>query len=177
MVFSWNAWPGATYPSGQTTFTSPPRSARSVALTISPERITPETSTPPCARKSRNETSVHSSGTAGKIRSRPPQLWSSIAFTAAVNEMLLQSWGGRLRIFPAVPEEWTDVSFRDLRAQGGVLVSGVMRSGEIVSATLRAERGGEVKVVWPLGYVAPGQAFQEKTIRLGPGERRELVVR
>ncbi len=99
------------------------------------------------------------------------------AFTAAVNEMLLQSWGGRLRIFPAVPEEWTDVSFRDLRAQGGVLVSGVMRSGEIVSATLRAERGGEVKVVWPLGYVAPGQAFQEKTIRLGPGERRELVVR
>ena len=99
------------------------------------------------------------------------------AFTAAVNEMLLQSWGGRLRIFPAVPPEWKDLAFRDLRAQGGVLVSGVMRGGEIVSVLLRSETGGEVKVVWPLGFVSPGDRFEERSFVLRAGETRELITR
>ncbi len=99
------------------------------------------------------------------------------AFTSAVNEMLLQSWGGRIRIFPSVPDDWKNLSFRDLRAQGGVLVSGTIRDGEIVSAVLHSEQPAEVKVVWPLGYVAPGKPFEERTVRLAPGERRELVAR
>jgi len=97
------------------------------------------------------------------------------AFTAAVNELLLQSWGGRLRIFPSVPEDWKNVSFRNLRAQGGVLVSAEMREGEIISAVIQSEKGGEVKVVWPLGYIAPGQAYEERTFQLAPGERKELL--
>jgi hypothetical protein len=83
------------------------------------------------------------------------------AFTAAVNEMLLQSWGGRIRIFPSVPEEWRDVSFRDLRAEGGVLVSAVRRGGRLVSAELYSEKGGEFQV-------------DGRTVRLAPGERRQL---
>jgi alpha-L-fucosidase 2 len=97
------------------------------------------------------------------------------AFTAAVNEMLLQSWGGHLRIFPSVPDDWKNVSFRNLRAQGGVLVSAEMRDGEILSAVIQSDKGGEAKVVWPLGYIAPGQAYEERTFQLAPGERKELL--
>jgi alpha-L-fucosidase 2 len=96
-------------------------------------------------------------------------------FTAAVNEMLLQSWGGRVRIFPSVPAEWEDVSFRNLRAEGGFLVSAERRHGQIMSATIESEKGGVAKVVWPLGYVAPGQPFAERVIKLAPGDTMELV--
>ena len=90
------------------------------------------------------------------------------SFTAAVNEMLLQGWGGRLRIFPAVPEKWQDASFQNLRAEGGYLVSAEIRRGEVISATVEAEKGGEVQVVWPGG---------QATLKLAPGERRELLAR
>ena len=88
-------------------------------------------------------------------------------FTAAVNEMLLQGWGGRLRIFPAVAEKWQDVSFHNLRAEGGFLVSAEMRRGEVISATVEAEKGGEVQAVWPGGSA---------TVKLAPGERREIAL-
>jgi alpha-L-fucosidase 2 len=105
----------------------------------------------------------------------PYTMEAECAFTAAVNEMLLQSWGGLVRIFPSVPDEWKNVCFHNLRAQGGVLVSAEMRQGEIISATIQSEKGGEVRVVWPLGYVAPGQAYEERIFKIGPGERREIV--
>jgi len=49
---------------------------------------------------------------------------------AAVQEMLLQSWGDRIRIFPAVPGAWPDISFHDLRAEGAFLVSAVRKDGK-----------------------------------------------
>lgn len=105
----------------------------------------------------------------------PYTMEAECGFTAAVNEMLLQSWGGRVRVFPSVPDEWGDVSFRNLRAEGGFLVSAERRHGQIISATIESERGGEVRVVWPLGQVAPGQPYTERVIKLAPGERMELV--
>ncbi len=88
-------------------------------------------------------------------------------FTAAVNEMLLQSWGGKVRLFPAMPEKWRDAAFHHLRAQGGFLVSAEMRHGEVISAVVEAERGGQVQVVWPGGAAM---------VKLAPGERRELLL-
>jgi len=99
------------------------------------------------------------------------------AFTAAVNGMLLQSWGGKVRIFPSVPEGWKNVSFENLRAQGGFLVSGEMVDGEIVSASIASPRGGEARVVFPLGYVAPGQPFTVRSFHLQPGARVQLLAR
>src|SRR3546814_6930666 len=42
--------------------------------------------------------------------------------------MVLQSWGGAIRIFPAVPAAWPDLVFGDFRAEGAFLVS-ARRSG------------------------------------------------
>lgn len=63
---------------------------------------------------------------------RPFTLEGNFAAGQAVHEMLLGSWGGVVRIFPAVPEKWPDVSFRDLRGEGGFVVSARRAKGATV---------------------------------------------
>jgi hypothetical protein len=46
-----------------------------------------------------------------------------------VQELLLQSWGDTIRVFPAVPADWKDVSFHDFRAEGAFLVSAARKNG------------------------------------------------
>ncbi len=108
---------------------------------------------------------------------QPFTMEAECAFTAAVNGMLLQSWGGRVRIFPSVPDAWKNVSFHDLRAQGGFLVSAEMVNGKIISASIASPAGGDAKVVFPLGYVAPGGPFTVETFHLTPGERITILAK
>lgn len=108
---------------------------------------------------------------------QPFTMEAECAFTAAVNEMLLQSWRGKIRIFPSVPDSWKTVSFNDLRAQGGFLISAEMVNGDIISASIAAPKGGEAKVVFPLGYIAPGQPFKVRTYYLQPGTRIQIIAK
>ena len=59
-----------------------------------------------------------------------PVIESPFSAATSMHDMLLQSWDGRLRIFPAVPDSWKDLHFRTLRAQGGILVSGYRSEGK-----------------------------------------------
>ncbi len=54
---------------------------------------------------------------------RPFTLEGNFLAAQAVHEMLLQSWGGVIRLFPAMPWRWHTASFDDLRAEGGYRVS------------------------------------------------------
>ncbi|MDR6551077.1 glycosyl hydrolase family 95 catalytic domain-containing protein [Paenibacillus qinlingensis] len=58
-----------------------------------------------------------------------PVIETPLAGAEAIQDMLLQSWGGTLRVFPAVPEEWREAAFHDLRAEGSFLVSAVRKEG------------------------------------------------
>ena len=65
-----------------------------------------------------------------------PCLESSLGAANIVQEMLLQSWSdptkddlGPIRVFPACPDEWKDVTFHDLRTEGAFLVSAERKSG------------------------------------------------
>jgi alpha-L-fucosidase 2 len=60
---------------------------------------------------------------------RPVTLEGNFLALHAAQEMLLQSWGGVVRVFPAVSDRWRDASFRRLRAEGGFRVSAVRRGG------------------------------------------------
>ena len=80
---------------------------------------------------------------------RPFTLEGNFAFAAAVHEMLLQSHTGTVRLFPAVPQAWRDVSFRNLRAQGAFLISARREGGKTVLATVMPEQGGDLKLAWP----------------------------
>ncbi len=51
--------------------------------------------------------------------SAPYQIDANMGFTSAVYEMLAYSYGGRLKIFPALPAEWTKGSISGLGLRGG----------------------------------------------------------
>ena len=80
---------------------------------------------------------------------RPFTLEGNFAFASAIQEMLLQSHTGVIRVFPAIPEYWQNASFRDLRAMGAFLVSADYKDGEVEKITVRSEKGGTVKVFNP----------------------------
>jgi hypothetical protein len=58
-----------------------------------------------------------------------PTYESPISAARCVLDMLLQSWGKHIRIFPACPAEWRDAGFHDLRAEGAFLVSAKRKDG------------------------------------------------
>jgi alpha-L-fucosidase 2 len=64
----------------------------------------------------------------------------------AILEMLIQSYGGIVRLFPGVPECWQDVVFHNLRAEGAYLVSAIRKEGRCVFARVFAEKGGKVRI-------------------------------
>lgn len=59
-----------------------------------------------------------------------------------ISEMLLQSQGGIIRLFPAYPEDYGDAAFYSLRARGGFLVSAEFRDGTVAYGIIRSLRGG-----------------------------------
>jgi hypothetical protein len=65
----------------------------------------------------------------------------------ALNEMLLQSHGGIIRIAPAVSSGWSGI-FR-LRAEGGFLVAADIIEGTVRFAEIRSLHGGECSVANP----------------------------
>ena len=70
-----------------------------------------------------------------------PVIESPLSYATAIHEMLLQSWGGRLRVFPGSPDRWEDIAFKDLRAQGAFLVSAKKRSGETQFVSIESLAG------------------------------------
>ncbi len=62
--------------------------------------------------------------------SKNPVIETPLSAANAISEMLLQSWGGKLRVFPAMPDKWKDASFDKLRTQGAFLVSAVRKNGQ-----------------------------------------------
>jgi hypothetical protein len=59
-----------------------------------------------------------------------PVIECSLFAAKALQDMLLQSWGDRIRIFPAMPSEWREAVFHELRAEGAFLVSAARRNGK-----------------------------------------------
>ncbi|MCK5469770.1 MAG: hypothetical protein KAI99_14720, partial [Cyclobacteriaceae bacterium] len=73
---------------------------------------------------------------------RPFTLEGNFAFASGINEMLIQSHTGIVRLFPAIPAGWQNVSFENIRTEGAFLVSSIMKNREIVDIQIRAEKGG-----------------------------------
>ncbi len=70
-----------------------------------------------------------------------PVIETPLAAAEALHDMLLQSWDGTIRVFPAVPDAWRDCSFHDLRAEGAFLVSAVRRGGNTVLVRIKSMAG------------------------------------
>jgi alpha-L-fucosidase 2 len=80
---------------------------------------------------------------------RPFTLEGNCAAAAAVQEMLLHSENGIIRIFPAIPSSWKNVSFNTLRAQGAFLISSEIKNGRVRYITIYSEKGGQAHILNP----------------------------
>lgn len=116
-------------------------------------------------------------------RGRAFTLEGNFAAAQAVHEMLLQTRGGRLHIFPALPSAWRDTSFRDLRAEGGFVVSAEQRDGRLARVSIRATVDQDLRLIDPFAggpydqNLPVTRAADEIRIRLQPGQTLELTVR
>jgi alpha-L-fucosidase 2 len=81
-----------------------------------------------------------------KFTYRPFTLEGNFAFAAGIQEMLLQSHAGAIRVFPAVPASWRDAAFRTLRARGAFLVSARKSAGAVDEVSVIAEKGGRLRL-------------------------------
>lgn len=81
---------------------------------------------------------------------RPFTLEGNFLAMEAVHEMLLQSQGGVVRLFPGVPSTWRDVRFDRLRAEGGFDVSAERRGGRVVSWRVQATVDAVLRLADPV---------------------------
>jgi alpha-L-fucosidase 2 len=77
---------------------------------------------------------------------RPFTLEGNFAAAQGIHEMLLQTWGGVARIFPAVSAEWNDVEFEDLLGEGALRISARRIGGRTVRVKITAKKGGTIRL-------------------------------
>ena len=80
---------------------------------------------------------------------RPFTLEGNFAFAQGIHEMLLQSHKDFIEVFPAIPKEWKNVSFKTLRAEGAFLISAKKENGVTMEVKIRAETGGILRIKLP----------------------------
>lgn len=59
--------------------------------------------------------------------------------TDAVQDMLLYSEHGKIKLFPAVPNDWNYAEFNDFRAYGGLIISAKMKNKNVSYLKIKAE--------------------------------------
>jgi len=62
--------------------------------------------------------------------SGPPTFESPASSVRSALDMLIQSWGNKIRVFPSLPDAWTDVCFHNMRAEGAFRVSASRKKGK-----------------------------------------------
>lgn len=80
---------------------------------------------------------------------RPFTLEGNFAFASGLQEMLIQSHTGVIEVFPAIPSDWEDVSFNNLRTEGALTISAAKKDGGVESIEIFSEKGGKFKMKNP----------------------------
>ncbi|WP_136605434.1 glycosyl hydrolase family 95 catalytic domain-containing protein [Paenibacillus dokdonensis] len=117
-----------------------------------------------------------------------PVIETPLAGAEAIQDMLLQSWGNLIRIFPAIPGEWKEAVFHNLRTEGGFLVSAVFKAGRTKLIRIRSLAGEPCRLVTDLAHSEEGFVIevQNKTpdykihegqsIEISLGQGEEAVI-
>ncbi len=65
----------------------------------------------------------------------------------SLEDMLIQSWGDCIRIFQAVPDEWKELVFSDLRTEGAFLVSASRKEGTTQWVNIKSLAGEPCRIM------------------------------
>lgn len=70
-----------------------------------------------------------------------PVLETPLSAGQSVLDMLIQSWGDKIRVFPSLPKDWTDLCFDNLRTKGAFLVSAKRKNGKTQFVKIKSLAG------------------------------------
>lgn len=76
-----------------------------------------------------------------------PVIETPLSAAKCIQDMLLQSWDEKLRIFPAVPSEWKDAIFCNWLAEGAFEISAERRNGSARKIVIKSLAGEPCTVV------------------------------
>ncbi len=93
----------------------------------------------------------------------PFQIDANMGFTAAVYEMLMYSDETKIKLLPALPEEWTEGSVTELHARGGITIS-IEWNKEEAAAYIKSSSDRTVNVCAPAGYKLCAEGDFQKSI-------------
>ncbi|UFR06658.1 Tat pathway signal sequence domain protein [Streptomyces sp. Go40/10] len=115
-----------------------------------------------------------------------PVIETPLSASQSLHDMFCQSWGGVIRVFPAVPSAWADVTLHDFRTQGAFLVSAVRRAGvtrfvrvrSLAGEPLRLRHGlsGTLTVLLDDGSPAHTRDLGDGTLAIDLPKDREVLV-
>ncbi|MGW2520889.1 glycosyl hydrolase family 95 catalytic domain-containing protein [Streptomyces sp. NPDC001617] len=70
-----------------------------------------------------------------------PVIETPLSAAQSLHDMVCQSWGGIIRVFPALPAAWADLALHDFRTQGAFLLSARREGGTTRWVRLLSEAG------------------------------------
>ena len=109
-----------------------------------------------------------------------PVIESPLSFATSIHDMLLQSWGGKIRVFRGTPEKWADVAFKDLRTQGAFLVSAKKKAGVTQFVTVKSLAGSpcfvQTDILNPKVYIN-GISAKKNQVRQGESGMYEVALK
>ncbi|AXE80989.1 glycosyl hydrolase family 95 catalytic domain-containing protein [Streptomyces atratus] len=127
-----------------------------------------------------------------------PVIETPLAAAQSLHDMVCQSWGGTIRVFPALPAAWREMTVHDFRTQGAFLLSAVREEGRTRWVRVTSEAGAPCVVRHgiegafeirdrhgrPLGYEELADGAVRIRLRKGDsalitakGDRPDLTVR
>ncbi|MFC2255141.1 hypothetical protein ACETRX_36855, partial [Labrys portucalensis] len=111
-----------------------------------------------------------------------PVIETPLSAATSLQELSLQYWNGVVRVFPAVPDNWKDLSFDNFRTDGAFLISGKRVAGVNTSVIIVSEKGGTIMINPNLGDKVVSQQITLQapnngvyTIKMQPGDMIELT--
>lgn len=97
-----------------------------------------------------------------------PVIETPLSGAQSIHDMIIQSWGGTIRVFPALPDAWDDVAFHDLSTEGAFLVSAKRKEGKTEFVRIKS-LAGEPCILMPelegVLQVTGSREFQLKKIK------------
>jgi len=82
----------------------------------------------------------------GLYKEAGPVMETPLSAAQCIHDMLLQSWGDTIRVFPAAPDDWPDITFHDLRTEGAFLVSAVRKDGKTQFVRIKSLAGEPCRI-------------------------------
>ena len=115
-----------------------------------------------------------------------PVIETPLSASQSMHDMICQSWHGVLRVFPAIPDSWADVTIDNFRTQGAFLLSASRQQGVTRWLRLRSEAGapcvvrhgipGQVVVRDAKGRPLPSKELDATTIQIDLPKGGEAVL-